>query len=141
MSKTTKKKVSKPRKSLVEKPFNAGTFSEAAFFGWIRSRLRKMSQAWKPIQEVKKAAKRPYVGENKRRKFSYECSRCLQLFSDKEVAVHHIVPAGTLKSFDDIGTFCKNLFIEAPGLILLCDNCHTKEHEELDKIKTKENEK
>lgn len=137
MSKTTKKKVSKPRKSLVEKPYNAGTFSEAAFFGWIRSRLRKMSQAWKPIQEVKKAAKRPYVGENKRRKFSYECSRCLQLFSDKEVAVHHIVPAGTLKSFDDIGAFCKNLFVEKNLLILLCDGCHTREHEELNKIKRK----
>lgn len=131
MAKTTKKKVSKPRKSLVEKPYNAGTFSEAAFFGWIRSRLRKMSQAWKPIQEVKKAAKRPYIGENKRRKFSYECSKCKNLFSDKEVAVHHIVPAGTLKSFDDIGTFCKNLFVEKNLLILLCDDCHTKEHEEM----------
>lgn len=141
MAKTTKKKVSKPKKSRVEKPFNHGTMSNAGFFSWIRSRLRKMSQAWKPIQEVKKEAKRPYIGENKRRKFSYECSRCLQLFSDKEVAVHHIVPAGTLKSFDDIGIFCKNLFVEKNLLILLCDGCHTKEHEELDKIKTKENEK
>ncbi len=138
MAKTVKKKISKPRKSLVDKPFNNGSMSNAAFFGWIRSRLRKMSQAWKPIQEVKKDAKRPYIGENKRRKFSYECSRCKGLFSDKEVAVHHIIPAGTLKSFDDIGTFCKNLFVEKDLLILLCDGCHTKEHEELNKLKTKE---
>lgn len=92
-----------------------------------------MSQAWKPIQEVKKAAKVPYVGENKRRKFSYKCSKCLNNYSDKEVAVHHIVPAGSLKSFEDLGSFCKNLFIEKEGLILLCDSCHTLEHEELKK--------
>lgn len=131
MAKTVKKKVSKPKKSRVEKPFNHGTMSNAGFFSWIRSRLRKMSQAWKPIQEVKKDAKRPYVGENKRRKFSYECSKCKNLFSDKEVAVHHTIPAGTLKSFEDIGTFCKNLFVEKNLLILLCDDCHTKEHEEM----------
>jgi len=134
-----KKKVAKPRKPLVEKPFNNGTMSNSAFFGWLRSRLRKMSQAWKPIQEVKKAAKVPYVGENKRRKFSYKCEDCGELFSDKEVAVHHKIQAGSLKSFEDLPGFCERLFVEKHGLILLCDGCHDKAHEELDNLKTKEN--
>jgi len=131
-------KKAKKRVSKVDKPFNNGTMSSSAFFSWLRSRLRKMSQAWKPIQEVKKAAKVPYVGENKRRKFSYKCEKCFELFSDKEVAVHHKIPAGSLKSFEDLPNFCRRLFVEKQGLILLCDNCHSKEHEELDN-KTKEN--
>lgn len=134
-----KKKV--VRKSKVEKPFNNGTMSNSAFFGWLRSRLRKMSmQGWKPTLEVKKACKVPYEGENKRRKFSYKCQKCLSLVSDKECAVHHIEPAGSLKSFEDLPGFCKRLFVEKEGLVLLCDSCHTKEHEELDKLKLKENE-
>jgi hypothetical protein len=129
------KKKTTTRKSLVEKPFNNGTMSNAAFFGWLRSRLRKMSQAWKPIQEVKKAAKVPYIGENKRRKFSYKCENCNNLFSDKEVAVHHKIQAGSLKSFEDLSGFCERLFVEKHGLILLCDDCHNKAHKELDKQK------
>lgn len=133
--KTTKKK--KLVKNRVEKPYNHSTMSSSAFFGWLRSRLRKMSmQGWKPTSAVKNASKVPYIGENKRRKFSYKCSKCLGLFSDKEVAVHHRIPAGSLKSFEDLGDFCKRLFVEAPGLVLLCDSCHTKEHEELDKLKS-----
>jgi len=136
-----KKKVAKPRKSLVEKPFNAGSMSSSMFFSWLRSRLRKMSmQGWKPTKLVKDAAKIPYVGENKRRKFSYVCGKCSNAVSDKECAVHHKIPAGSLKSFEDLPGFCKRLFTEAENLILLCDSCHTKEHEELDNNKTKEND-
>ncbi len=111
----------KIRKSKVDKPFNNGTMSNAAFFGWLRSRLRKMSIAWKPIQIVKKAAKIPYKGPNKRRRFSYVCSNCGNAVSDKECAVHHIIPAGSLKSFEDLPGFCERLFVEKHGLILLCD--------------------
>lgn len=123
------------RSSKVEKPFNNGTMSNSAFFGWLRSRLRKMSQAWKPIQEVKKAAKVPYVGENKRRKISYKCEKCQNLFSDKEVAVHHKIPAGSLKSFDDLPDFCRRLFVEKSGLELLCYNCHSNAHKDLETSK------
>jgi len=68
--------------------------SRSAFFGWLRSRLRKMSQHWRPINEVKKAAKVPYIGENQRRKFSYVCNNCKTPVSDKECNVHHKIPAG-----------------------------------------------
>lgn len=119
------------KKSRVDKPFNSGTMSNAAFFSWLRSRLRKMSQYWKPIQEVKKRGKVPYIGENKRRKFSYKCEECKNLFSDKEVAVHHIIPAGSLKSFNDLPGFCERLFVESNLLKLLCNTCHDKEHKNI----------
>lgn len=126
------KKVVKSKKPKVEKPYNAGTMSSAAFFGWLRSRLRKMSmQGWKPTQEVKKAAKVPYVGTNKMRRFSYVCGKCSIPVGDKECAVHHKIPAGSLKSFADLPGFCERLFTEAENLILLCDNCHNLEHLEL----------
>lgn len=127
-----KKKAAKKSREVVDKPYNAGTMSSSAFFGWLRSRLRKMSQAWKPIQEVRKAAKIPYIGENKRRKFSYVCSKCGLAYSDKEVAVHHLFPCGSLKSFSDLSTFAEKLFVEADKLILLCHQCHSKEHEEIE---------
>ena len=83
---------------------------------------------WKPILNCKKNARREYEGENKRRKFEYQCGECLNYFPDKEVAVHHINPVGALNSFEDLATFVKNLFCEEDGLILLCDGCHDKEH-------------
>lgn len=116
------------KRTLKIKTRNNGTMTEAAFFSWLRSKLRRMSMFWKPIQEVKKAAKRPYVGPNKRRKVSYECGECGGLFSDKECAVHHKIEAGSLKSFKDLEGFCERLFIEKEGLILLCHECHDKQH-------------
>jgi len=116
------------RKSKIEKPYNAGTMTSAAFFGMIRSRLRQASRWWKPILNVKNAAKVPYKGDNKRRKFSYICSGCKKEFDAKSVQVHHIVECGTLRSFEDTGEFCRKLFCEEKDLELLCDKCHDKKH-------------
>jgi hypothetical protein len=43
---------------------------------------------------------------------------------DKEVAVDHIVPAGQLRSFDDLPKFVEILFCEADNLQVLCHACH-----------------
>lgn len=124
-----KKRIKKvAKKSRVEKPYNQGTMSSSAFFGMIRSCLRQKSRWWKPIMKVKNDAKIPYVGTNKRRKFSYVCSECFKEFDSKQVAVHHKIECGTLKSFDDIPAFVKKLFCEEDGLILLCGSCHDKYH-------------
>ena len=60
---------------------NAGTMSEAAFWGFIRSALRKKSMYWKPIYDCKRNAKREYVGSNKRQKFEYQCNKCKNCIS------------------------------------------------------------
>ena len=115
----TKKKVIK--KSRVDKPFNSNTMSKASFFSFIRSALGQKSRWWKPIAECKNNAKRAYTGKSKRQKWEYQCSHCKEWFSDKEVAVDHIIEAGTLKDYDDLPGFVQRLFCEVDNLQLLCD--------------------
>lgn len=123
VKKATPKKVV-VKKSRVEKPYNNGTMSAAAFFGWLKNALRRLSISWKPIAAVKKAARRPYKGPNKRQKFEYCCNICNQYVSDKNCAVDHIIPVGILRDFSDLPSVVKNLFIEVDGLQLICNTCH-----------------
>lgn len=116
-------------KSRVEKPYNHGTMSESAFWGMVRSTLRQKSRWWKPIQECKKAAKRDYVGDNKRLKYCYRCNHCADLFPEKLVSVHHKIPVGSLKCGADLEQFVKNLFCEIDGLEVVCEICHKLWHE------------
>lgn len=132
----TKKKI--VRKSRVEKPYNHGTMSKAAFWSMIKSALRQKSRWWKPIQECKKAAKRPYKGPNKRQKWEYQCNQCKEWFNDKEIAIDHIEAAGSLNCSEDLPGFVERLFCEIDGLQPLCSTCHTeKTKEDIKKIREK----
>ena len=117
---------------------NNGTMTEAAFWSFIRSSLRRRTIVWKPINEVKKEARRPYVGENKRRKWEYQCASCKGYFSDKEIQVDHKIEAGSLRSGKDLEGFVERLFCEKEGLQVLCRNCHL---EKSYKKKTDENKR
>lgn len=123
-----KKRIVKAR---VAKPYNHGTMSESAFWGFIRSTLRQKSRWWKPITECKKAARKNYDGTNKRLKYVYQCNRCKDLYPEKQVQVHHIDPVGSLKSYNDIADFIKRLFCEVDGLEVLCSGCHDNTHKKL----------
>ena len=114
-----------PKKSTV-KPRNAGTMTEAAFWSFIRSALRQKSRWWKPIAQAKAKAKRKYVGPLKRQKFEYQCAVCLKWFAEKNINIDHIIPAGTLRSAEDLPGFVERLFVEVEGLQVLCSNCHDK---------------
>jgi 5-methylcytosine-specific restriction endonuclease McrA len=112
------------RKSRVVKTRNAGTMSESAFWGFIRSALRQKSRWWKPISIAKAKAKRAYKGPLKRQKFEYQCVECKEWFPDKKVNVDHIIPAGTLRCADDLPAFVERLFCEVNNLQVLCQGCH-----------------
>ncbi len=129
------KKVTKIKKAKVEKPFNAGTMTSAAFWGWIRSALRKKSVMWKPILKVKNDAKIPYIGPNTRRRFSYLCNGCGLAFASTEVSVHHKIECGSLTKASDLPAFVTNLFCEEDGLELLCTKCHSNKHPTVKKKK------
>ena len=102
-----------------------GEWTEAAFWGFIRSGVRQLSRKWPPRADAMKAARRPYTGPDKRRKWEYQCAQCGQWFKGTEVQVDHITPCGTLKSFEDLQTFAERLFCEADGLQVLCkESCH-----------------
>lgn len=119
------KKAAKKRVSRVVKTRNHETMTEAAFFNWIKNSLRSRSRFWKPISVCKQNAKRAYRGPNKRQKFEYQCNMCKQYFSDKETAVDHIIPVGSLKCYDDLPGVVERLFCEIDGLQVLCSSCHT----------------
>lgn len=103
--------------------------SEAAYWGWIRSSLRKMSQRWKPIYGVLNDVKRPVEPSDKLKwgnliKFVYQCCQCKAWFPKKHVEVDHIHPCGSLKSEADIGPFVTRLLCERDGLRVVCIDCH-----------------
>ena len=131
-------------------PFGAHPdWTEAKFFGFLRSGLREKFSRWPPkYNTIKNSAQTVLAkdehgnrvvyktgkkaGEFKTLKM-YACSKCKQLFKQKEVQVDHIVPAGTLKSFKDLEAFAENLFVGEDGLQVLCKTCH--------EVKTQEEKK
>ena len=113
-----------PRK--VERPFNGNSWTSARYFGFIRSALRQASRKWPPIHEARKRARRPYKGRNARQKWEYQCSSCGEWFNGKEVEVDHVVPAGTLRRYEDLPEFVRRLLCEVEELRVVCKQCHQK---------------
>lgn len=114
----------------VERTRGAGSYTEAEFWTMIRSALRQKSRWWKPISICKNNAKRKYKGKNKRQKYEYQCACCKDWYKGTEVQVDHIVPAGTLRSFEDLPSFVEKLFCELDNLQVLCSKCHDKKTKE-----------
>lgn len=100
------------------------SWTEARFFGFLRSGLRTTSTKWPPRYGVLNAARRKSESDNKRLKWEFKCAICKQFFSQKEVSVDHIVPCGSLKSFEDVGEFCRRLFVGEQGMQCVCHSCH-----------------
>jgi 5-methylcytosine-specific restriction endonuclease McrA len=114
------------RKNAAPKTRNAGTMTDSAFWGFIRSSLRQKSRWWKPIGQAKEAAKRKYKGPNKRQKWEYLCNVCNKYYPNTEINVDHIIPAGTLRNAQDLPGFVERLFCEINNLQVLCNVCHNK---------------
>lgn len=108
----------------VERKRAGGTWSESRYFSFIRSALRRASSKYPVKWQVLNDAKRPYIGNDKRSKWEYECNSCKGWFKTKDVQVDHIVPAGSLKTYKDLAGFTERLFCEADNLQVLCTTCH-----------------
>lgn len=108
----------------------AGTWTEARYWGFIRSGLRRMWMRWPAQYAVRRAAARPYAGPNKRQQWEFLCAHCKEWVMGKETNVHHKTPCGTLKCFADLAGFVERLFCEPHELELVCKRCHKKEHDE-----------
>lgn len=99
--------------------------SESAFWGFIKSALRQKSRWWRPVREVKLAARRPNQSDNPRLKWEFQCSCCKGWFPDKETQVDHITPVGSLKGPEDLPGVVSRMFVEKDGLQVLCASCHS----------------
>src|SRR4051812_6071720 len=90
-------------------------WTTSRFWTFIRSGLRNTSTRWPPLQEALLLARRASKSDNKRLKWEFKCTECKKWFQRTAVVVDHILPADTLKSFDDLPEFCERLFCPVEG--------------------------
>lgn len=121
-----KKKATKKKVSRVPLTRAHGTMSEARFWAFVRSNLRRMTMRWPPKFASKHLARRKNQSDNKRLKWEYQCALCKGWFPDKETQVDHIVPCGSLKSFSDAAGFLERMLCEVEGFRVLCNKCHNR---------------
>lgn len=106
---------------------NGRQWTEARFFGFLRTGLRQMSVRWHPRRLAMDSARREAKPEEKlhpNQRFVYECASCHKWLSAKQVEVDHIDAIGSLKKFDDLPGFCERLFCEVDGFQVLCVSCN-----------------
>lgn len=128
-----KTRVAKPR---VPRTRNAGTMTEAGYFGWIRSQLRRMSQRWRPISQVRQEGRRRACRADKkvwgnRIKWVNTCQQCQQWFPNRMLEIDHTPACGSLGSTEaefavNAGPFILRLLCEGEHLRRLCKPCHLK---------------
>lgn len=102
---------------------NYTKWTEARFYSFIRSALRSAWTKYPPKYEALKYACvgkqiNPFSGKQAQ---MYKCAECNRIFPVKMVQVDHITPNHPLKSFDDIGEYCKTLFCSKEELQVLCN--------------------
>lgn len=100
--------------------------TEAAFFSWIRSHIRRLSLKWRPRSEFLKEQRRESQSDNKRVKWEYQCEECKDWFKLKDIEVDHKIECGSIRSFTDIGGFYERMLCEKDGFRCLCRGCHLK---------------
>lgn len=128
-AKKKKKVIKNPR---VPRTHNGGTMTKSEFFSkLIVAPLRQSSRWYKPIQQVKQAAKRiKPKNVPGRHKVEFLCNGCGKYFKNEDCNVDHIFEAGGIRDFSDIQGFCERLFCDASQLQVLCskgvNSCHTK---------------
>ena len=110
-----------------EKTRAGGKWTEARYWQFIRTGIRKVSMRWPPSYEVMKENRRPYVGPNKRQKWEHQCAQCGEWFPSKQIQRHHVIPCGSCKCVEDIGPFVVRMLCEKDGYRKLCKECHKAE--------------
>lgn len=116
-------------------------WTEAKFWAFVRSGLRSKWSRWPGKYATLAAAKRDYKGDNPRQKYEYKCAKCRRYYPQKEVSVDHIVPVGTLRSFEDLPAFCERLFVGPDKLQVLCKKHHDAKTKEETAERKKNNNK
>jgi len=121
---TKSKAPKKPVKPRVERTRNGGSETHSQHMGKIRSALRNISRWWKPFTIALKAASvKCKIGG--RIRVLYLCANCKRMLDRKSVEVNHMIPLGSLKTYEDLPGFCERLFVEdISKLEVLCKECH-----------------
>jgi hypothetical protein len=100
----------------VERTRNGGTWTEAQYWGRLRSALRNTFRYWKPAAIALKRAKRGNM---------FVCAACGAAFKRDSVNVDHVTPCGQLTRHEHIAGFLERLTPEDPAAYqVLCTVCH-----------------
>ena len=117
-------KIKPSRRVKVARTRNAGQWTEAAYWGNLRSGLRRLFRFWKPANAALLAARISYPGR-RGRKWAFLCADCQKLFVRDDVQIDHRVPVGSLKCLADLPGFVERLTPERPeDFQILCLDCH-----------------
>jgi len=99
-------------------------WTTSRFFSYLRSTMRRAFTRWPPKYECIDRSKRRIPKPTGRQRFEYQCSECKKYHARTQVEVDHIVPCGSLKSFEDLGGFAERMFVSANKLRVVCKPCH-----------------
>ena len=109
----------------------AGQWTEAKFMQFLRSGLRQMHMRWPAKYAYQSWVRRDKPpGTVGKHKYEYQCAECGEWFPKKLIQIDHIVPCGSLKTFDDLPGFVERMFCEPSGYQCLCLVCHEKKTDE-----------
>ena len=103
---------------------NYPEWSDAKFWSFVRSGLRRKWIMWPPRFLAIQKSRRAVVGQ--RHKWEVKCAKCKKWWKLNEVQVDHKEPVGTLQNYDDLPAFVRRLFVAVDKLRILCKGCHTK---------------
>jgi 5-methylcytosine-specific restriction endonuclease McrA len=104
------------KRQIVPRPRNGGTWTEAKYWGHLRSAIRQAFRWWAPAKQALAAAKTGSL---------YLCAGCQRLYHRKQVEVDHVRPCGRLRSLEDLPGFVGRMTPEDPGAFqVLCESCH-----------------
>ena len=107
---------------VVNKTRAGGKWTEARYWSFIRSLLRKGFMTYPVKHHVLGQAKHSVEGQ--RHRFEYTCAGCGEGYPAKEVQVDHIKPCGSLNKASDLEGFVSRLSCESSDLQVLCKTCH-----------------
>jgi len=100
-------------------------WTQARYFGFIRSNVRKFHSKWPPFREAKMKGRRDKPEKALgRHKFEHQCSMCNGWFPEKLIQMDHVVPCGSIKCHADIGPFVERMLAPVEGYRKLCNSCH-----------------
>lgn len=100
-------------------------WTEARFWQFIRTALRRTHQRWPAKRIARQQARRKNKASSGRLKWESQCACCKKWFPDKETELDHIIECGSLRSYDDLPGFVRRLFCEPEGYQVLCIPCHS----------------
>jgi cytochrome c5 len=118
-----KKKVSRQR---VPRTHAGGTWTRARYFSFIRSALRRASSnypvKYQVLNENRRAKPPKKAGKHR---YEHQCNSCRKWVPQKDIDIDHIVPAGSLNSYEDLPGFAERLLPNsAEAYQKLCKKCH-----------------